>query len=164
MLTLLQDYEATLTPNQWDLIEDIYANSGGHLTVLELCQEHGWSRYDLDLMMPELEALGVCAYDSIKTPHGTELAVGLYRVTIVMLEDRELANNTPDALRIAELEAEVNTLTHHNNLLATAIDEWRTNASKANKEFAKERAVFYERIDLLDSRLDKIQLITQGRG
>ena len=120
-LNTIKQFEDTLTPNQWDLIEDIYNNSGGHMTVRDLVDHHGWSWSDINDLMPMLEALGVCAYDAIHTPSGSKSAVGLYRSTIAVLEDMKAAKGTPEAIRIAELEAQVKTLESTIQQLATML-------------------------------------------
>tara|TARA_R110000764_G_scaffold58416_1_gene127007 strand:- start:73 stop:462 length:390 start_codon:yes stop_codon:yes gene_type:complete len=120
-LNTIKQFEDTLTPNQWDLIEDIYNNSGGHMTVRDLVEHHGWSWSDINDLMPTLESLGVCAYDSIHMPLGPKSAIGLYRSTIAVLEDMKAAKGTPEAIRIAELEAKVKTLEATIQQLATML-------------------------------------------
>ena len=71
--------------------------------------------------MPTLESLGVCAYDSIHMPLGPKSAIGLYRSTIAVLEDMKAAKGTPEAIRIAELEAKVKTLEATIQQLATML-------------------------------------------
>ena len=120
-LNTIKQFEDTLTPNQWDLIEDIYNNSGGHMTVRDLVDHHGWSWSDINDLMPTLESLGVCAYDAIHTPSGSKSAIGLYRSTIAVLEDMKAAKGTPEAIRIAELEWQVKNLESTIQQLATML-------------------------------------------
>jgi hypothetical protein len=120
-INTIKQFEDTLTQNQWDLIKDIYNNSGGHMTVRDLVDHHGWSWSDINDLMPTLESLGVCAYDAIHTPAGSKSAIGLYRSTIAVLEDMKAAEGTPEAIRIAELEAEVKTLEATIQQLATML-------------------------------------------
>ena len=150
----IPDFEDTLTPNQWDLIEDIYNNSGGHMTVRDLVDHHGWSWSDINDLIPTLESLGVCAYDAIHTPSGSKSAIGLYRSTIAVLEDMKAAKGTPEAIRIAELEAEVKTL-------ESTIQQLATMLHKANKGFAEEREVFYAAIDTLESQVKTLESTIQ---
>jgi outer membrane murein-binding lipoprotein Lpp len=150
----IPDFEDTLTPNQWDLIEDIYNNSGGHMTVRDLVDHHGWSWSDINDLMPTLESLGVCAYDAIHTPSGSKSAIGLYRSTIAVLEDMEIARNTPEAVRIAELEAKV-------TKLESILNSRKDTLHHANKGFAEEREVFYAAIDTLESQVKTLEATIQ---
>jgi hypothetical protein len=93
-INTIKQFEDTLTQNQWDLIKDIYNNSGGHMTVRDLVDHHGWSWSDINDLMPTLESLGVCAYDAIHTPSGSKSAIGLYRSTIAVLEGMKAAKGT----------------------------------------------------------------------
>ena len=120
-LDTIKQFEDTLTPNQWDLIEDIYNNSGGHMTVRDLVDQHGWNTSELDGLAHSLEVLGVCAYDAIHTPSGSKSAIGLYRSTIAVLEDMKAAKGTPEAIRIAELEWQVKNLESTIQQLATML-------------------------------------------
>jgi hypothetical protein len=120
-LNTIKQFEDTLTPNQWDLITDIYSHSGGHMTVRDLIDAHGWDALGLDGLVHSLEVLGVCAFDGIQTSTGDMLAIGLYRSTIAVLEDMEAASNTPEAIRIAELEAQVAKLESTVQQLATML-------------------------------------------
>tara|TARA_R110000751_G_scaffold40601_1_gene95911 strand:- start:212 stop:718 length:507 start_codon:yes stop_codon:yes gene_type:complete len=153
-LNTIQQFEDTLTPNQWDLITDIYSHSGGHMTVRDLIDAHGWNASELDGLVHSLEVLGVCAFDGIQTPTGDMLAVGLYRSTIAVLEDMEAARNTPEAIRIAELEVQV-------AKLESLLNSRKDTLHHANKGFAEERGVFYDAIDTLEANNAKLESTLQ---
>ena len=145
-LNTIAEFEDTLTPNQWDLITDIYSHSGGHMTVRDLIDAHGWNDSELDGLVHSLEVLGVCAFDGIQTSTGDMLAIGLYRSTIAVLEDMEAAQNTPEAIRIAELEAQV-------AKLESLLNSRKDTLHCAKQGFAEEREVFYDAIDTLESQV-----------
>ena len=153
-LNTIAEFEDTLTPNQWDLIEDIYNNSGGHMTVRDLVDHRGWSWSDINDLMPTLESLGVCAYDAIHTPSGSKSAIGLYRSTIAVLEDMKAAEGTPEAIKIVELESKVKNL-------EDILDSRKWTLHHANKGFAGEREVFYAAIDTLESQVKTLESTIQ---
>ena len=153
-LNTIKQFEDTLTPNQWDLIEDIYNNSGGHMTVRDLVDHHGWSWSDITDLMPTLGVLGVCTYDAIHTPSGSKSAIGLYRSAIAVLEDMEAARSTPEAIKIVELESKV-------KHLEDILDSRKWTLHHANKGFAEEREVFYAAIDTLESQVKTLESTIQ---
>ena len=153
-LDTIQQFEDTLTPNQWDLITDIYNHSGGHMTVRDLVEHHGWNASELDGLVHSLEVLSVCAFDGIQTSTGDALAIGLYRSTIAVLEDMEIAKGTPEAIRIAELEAKV-------TKLESILNSRKGTLHHANKGFAEERGVFYDAIDTLEANIAILESTVQ---